>query len=264
MQLTKLQIRQAITQHVEKENGLNDVMEMILESMMKAERDVFLEGNENNKANGYRPGKTYGKGRILEFRIPRDRRSEFKPVILTMLRNQEQECERLVGSLYAKGLTTAQVSEIFEELYGEHYSKASISRMLDGIREEVDGWIRRPLESYYPIILVDAVHVKVRREDHVSTEAFYVVVGVTAERHRDVLAIMNLPQESANGWNQLFVELHHRGVRKMGLMIADGLKGLDMALSQVFPGTLTSALCNTLKTKSFCKSEDLSQGRTGG
>ena len=114
-------------------------------------------------------------------------------MILTMLRNQEEECERLIGSLYAKGLTTSQVSEIFEELYGKHYSKASISRMLDGIREEVEKWTKRPLESYYPIVLVDAVHVKVRREDHVSTEAFYVVVGVTQERHRDVLAIMNLP-----------------------------------------------------------------------
>ncbi len=74
MQLTKLQIKQAITQHVEKDNGMNDVLEMILESRMKAERYLFLEGSENNKANGFRPGKTYGQGRILEFRIPRDRR----------------------------------------------------------------------------------------------------------------------------------------------------------------------------------------------
>jgi len=253
MELTKLQIRQAIATHVDKENGLNEVMEMILESMMKAERNVFLEGREGNKANGFRRGKTYGNGRILEFRIPRDRRSEFQPVILTMLRNQEEECERLIGSLYAKGLTTSQVSEIFEELYGEHYSKATISRMLDGIREEVAEWIKRPLEAYYPIILVDAVHVKVRREDHVSTEAFYVVVGVTQERHRDVLAIMNLPQESANGWGQLFTELRDRGVRGMGLMIADGLKGLDMALSANFPGTPLQRCVTHLKRNQFAK-----------
>lgn len=253
MQLTKLQIKQAITQHVEKDNGMNDVLEMILESMMKAEREVFLEDSKNNKANGFRPGKTYGQGRILEFRIPRDRRGEFKPVILTMLRDQEQECERLVGSLYAKGLTTGQVSEIFEELYGEHYSKSSISRMLDGIREEVEAWKARPLEEYYPIILVDAVHVKVRREDHVSTEAFYVVLGVTTDRRREVLAIMNLPQESANGWNQLFIELHRRGVRRVGLMIADGLKGLDNALSAIFPGTPLQRCVTHLKRNLFAR-----------
>lgn len=253
MELSKLQIRQAIATHLDKENGLNDVMELLLESMMKAERNLFLEGNKDNKANGFRPGKTYGNGRILEFRIPRDRRSEFQPVILTMLRNQEEECERLIGSLYAKGLTTSQVSEIFEELYGKHYSKASISRMLDGIREEVEQWIKRPLESYYPIILVDAVHVKVRREDHVSMEAFYVVVGVTQERHRDVLSIMNLPQESANGWSQLFIELHKRGVKKVGLMIADGLKGLDIALSSMFPGTPLQRCVTHLKRNLFAK-----------
>jgi transposase-like protein len=221
MELTKLQIRQAIANHVNKENGFNDVMEVMLEAMMKAERTLFLEGSKDNKANGFRPGKAYGNNRILEFRIPRDRRGEFQPIILTMLRNQEEESERLIGSMYAKGLTEMQVSEIFEEIYGKHYSKASISRMLDGIREEVDQWIARPLEKFYPIVLVDAIHVKVRTETNVTMHAFYVVVGVTRERHREVLSIMQLPQESATGWEKLFNELKDRGVEKIGLMIAE-------------------------------------------
>ena len=249
MELTKLQIRQAIATHLDKENGLNDVMELLLESMMKAERNVFLEGNKENKANGFRPGKTYGNGRILEFRIPRDRRSEFQPVILTMLRNQEEESTRLIGSMYAKGLTTLQVSEIFEEIYGKNYSKSSISRMLDDIREEVDQWICRPLEKFYPIVLVDAIHVKVRTETNVTMQAFYVVVGVTAERHREVLSIMQLPQESATGWEKLFNELRDRGVNRIGLMIADGLKGLDTALVRVFPGTPLQRCVTHLKRR---------------
>jgi len=69
------------------------------------------------------------------------RRGEFQTVILTMLRNQEEESTRLIGSRYPKGLTTLQVSEIFEEIYGKNYSKSGISRMLDNIREEVDQWI---------------------------------------------------------------------------------------------------------------------------
>lgn len=253
MQLSKLQIREAITLHVDKENGMNDIMEMMMEAMMVAERKEFLKKTDDNKANGFRPGKSYGKGKILEFRVPRDRNGEFHPVILAMLRSQEEECERIVGSLYSKGLTQSQVSEIFEEIYGKHYSKASISRMLDGIREEVDEWIKRPLERYYPLVFVDAVHVKVRREDHVSTEAFYVVLGVTPERHREVLAIMNLPQESANGWGQLMAELKERGVNKVGLMIADGLKGLDIALSNIFPGTPLQRCVTHLKRNLFAK-----------
>jgi putative transposase len=96
--------------------------------------NVFLERRSDNKANGFRPGKAYGNNKILDFRIPRDRRGEFPPVILTMLRNQEEESTRLIGSMYAKGLTTLQVLEIFEEIYGKNYSKSSISRMLEGHR----------------------------------------------------------------------------------------------------------------------------------
>ncbi|HEY0667873.1 MAG TPA: IS256 family transposase [Sphingobacteriaceae bacterium] len=253
MELTKLQVRQIVTTHLLKENGFNDVMEIMLEAMMKAERSLFLEGSKDNKANGFRPGKAYGNSRILEFRVPRDRRGEFQPLILTMLRNQEEESARLIGSMYAKGLTTLQVSEIFEEIYGKNYSKSSISRMLDNIREEVDQWIGRPLEKFYPVVLVDAIHVKVRNETNVSTQAFYVVVGVTPERHRDVLSIMQLPQESAKGWEQLFNELRDRGLERIGLMIADGLKSLDYALSSVFPGTPLQRCVTHLKRNVLAK-----------
>jgi putative transposase len=252
--LTKVQLQACLKQHVEKENGINDIMEIMLEAMMVAERKEFLRSKDDgNKANGFRPGKSYGNGRILEFRVPRDRHGEFKPLLLAMLRSQEEECERLVGSLYTKGLTQSQVSEVFEQIYGAQYSKTSISRMLDGIREEVDQWMKRPLEKYYPLILIDAIHVKVRREDHVSMEAFYVVLGVTEERHREVLAIMDLPQESATGWKMLLHQICDRGVKKVGLMIADGLKGLDFALSEVFPGTPLQRCVTHLKRNLFAK-----------
>lgn len=251
MELTKLQVRQIVTTHLQKENGFNDVMELMLESMMKAERNLFLEGSKDNKANGFRPGKAYGNNRILEFRIPRDRRGEFQPMILTMLRNQEEESARIIGSMYAKGLTTIQVSEIFEEIYGKNYSKSSISRMLENIREEVDQWIVRPLEKVYPVVLVDAIHVKARTETNVTMHAFYVVVGVTSERHREVLSIMQLPQESASGWEKLFNELKDRGVSQIGLMIADGLIGLDTALSKVFAGTPLQRCVTHLKRRIF-------------
>ena len=103
----------------------------MIESMMVAERGEFLSENHGDKGNGFRPGHTYGHGRRLEFRIPRDRYGNFHPQILALLRNQEDDCERLAGSLYTKGLTQEQVSEVFEEFYGDHYSKASISRMLE-------------------------------------------------------------------------------------------------------------------------------------
>ena len=138
--LTKLQLSELICKHAEKKNGLHDLMEIMLESMMVAERGEFLAdnpGNKGNKGNGYRPGCTYGQGRKLEFRIPRDRYGNLHPQILAILRDQEEECDRLAGVLYTKGLTQEQVGDVFDQIYGRHYSKASISRMVENVRTQV-------------------------------------------------------------------------------------------------------------------------------
>lgn len=147
---------------------------------MLSERREYLRENSasGNKCNGFRPGHSYGHGRTLTFRIPRDRYGNFHPRILAILRHQEDECERLAGTLYTKGLTKEQVGEVFQDIYGEHYSKASISRMLDYLRENVSQWLKRSLEAYYPIVFIDCVHMKIHRKRSVETEAFYVVLAV--------------------------------------------------------------------------------------
>lgn len=131
MEFTKVQLRTLIGNHLRRENGLNDVMEWILNALMRHERSEHLLGEPlANKANGFRPGRTYGQGKILELRIPRDRNGQFYPRILALLRDQQGEIDRLVSSLYAQGLTQDQLGTVFEELYGHHYSPSSIGRML--------------------------------------------------------------------------------------------------------------------------------------
>lgn len=237
MQFTKLQISELMHKHAEKENGIHDLMEIMLESMMVAERSEFLRDSPGNKGNGYRPGHTYGQGRKLEFRIPRDRYGNFHPQILAILRNQEEECDRLAGVLYTKGLTQEQVADVFGQIYGQNYSKSSISRMVQCVREQVTQWLERGLESYYPVLFVDCVHIKIHRKRSVSTEAFYVALAITEEGKREVLGIFNIPTESATGWGQIFDELKERGVEHIGLMVADGIKGLDTVIGEKFPGT---------------------------
>lgn len=163
MHFTKLQISELMRKHAEKENGLHDLIEIMPESMMVAERSEFLHENPQNMGNGYRFGHAYGQGRKLEFRIPRDRYGNFHPRILAILRNQEEECDRLAGVLYTKGLTQEQVGDVFEQIYGQHYSKSSISRMVDSVRTQVSAWLERSLESYYPVMFVDCVHIKIHR-----------------------------------------------------------------------------------------------------
>ena len=164
MEFTKEQISELMCKHAERERCLHDIFEMMLESMMVAERGEFLRAAvDGNKGNGYRLGHTYGQGRKLESRIPRDRYGNFHPQILAVLKDQEEECDRLAGALYSKGLTQSQVGDVFDEIYGEHYSKSSISRMIQYMRDEVADWLDRPLDRYYPVVFIDCVFIKVRR-----------------------------------------------------------------------------------------------------
>ena len=253
MLLTKEQISEQMRKHAEKKNGLHDLMEIMLESMMVAERGEFLAENPGNKGNGYRPGHSYGQGKKLEFRIPRDRYGNFHPQILAILRDQEEECDRLAGVLYTKGLTQEQVSDVFDQIYGQHYSKSSISRMVECVRTQVNEWLERGLEEYYPVVFVDCVHIKIHRKRSVASEAFYVALAITEEGTREVIYIGNRPVESAAGWGEIFDALKDRGLQRVGLMVADGIKGLDTVVGERFPGTQLQRCVTHLKRNMFAK-----------
>ena len=116
MNFTKEQLSEAFVKHLDREKGLQNLMELMIESMMMAERREFLRESEGNKGNGFRLGRSYGQGRVLEFRIPRDRYGNFHPAILALLTDQEEECVLLASSLYCKGLTQSQTGEAFGEV----------------------------------------------------------------------------------------------------------------------------------------------------
>jgi len=233
MIVSKVQLKDLIANHLKQENGLNDVLEITLNAMMKNERSLHLEDSDVNKANGYRPGRVYGHGKLLELRIPRDRNGEFYPKVLTLLRSQQAETDKLVSALYGQGLTQSQVGDVFERLYGRHYSSSQVGRMIEWMRNDVAEWNSRALEQRYPIVFIDALWVNVRR-DSVQKEAFYVVLGVKEDRTREVLAISHQPTESATGWAILLEELQERGLESIGLIVADGLAGLEDAAGRVY------------------------------
>lgn len=234
--LSKDQLQDTIHSVLNKDEGLNELLEMILNGLMKLERDTFLntQASSSNKANGYRPGRASGYGKELSLRIPRDRLGNFQPVLWAVLRDQQEQVRRLCFELYGKGLTTRQVGEITEKIYGTHYSSSAVSSFNQELAAQLDQWRQRPLQARYPVLYIDAIHVKVRRE-HVSSEAFYVVLGLTEDMQREVLAIASIPSESASGWEDLLEGLKVRGLKKTALVVADGLTGLDKAIHRVFP-----------------------------
>ena len=233
MEFSKVQLATLLNNHIEgKPDGLNEVLKMISESLMKSERKIHLDHDQANKANGYRLGKVYGHGKLLELRIPRDRNGHFYPKLLAILRHQQAETDRLVSALYGQGLTQSQLGQVFDDLYGRHYSSSTIGRMIDWMRKDVRDWLDRDLLAYYPIIYVDALHVKVRRSS-VANEAFYVVLAVLPDATREVIAIEHMPTESGTGWQVIFQRLRERGVEKVGLVVADVIAGLEKAATKI-------------------------------
>lgn len=235
LKLDKEQLQTVINQEILKENGLNEVFTMFLNGLMQAERGNFLTENATvgNKGNGYRQVFKSGIGSRLQLQIPRDRLGIFKPVILGVLDQQEEQIKELCFELYGKGLTTRQIEKVIENIYGTHYSKSSVSRITTDFKSYVDAWLNRPLDNYYPIVYIDAIHIKVRR-DIVATEAFYVLLGVRSDYTREVLGISNIPQESALGWRDILNGIKKRGVESVGLFVFDGLTGLDKVVGETF------------------------------
>jgi transposase-like protein len=125
--------------------------------------------------------------------------------------------------------------------------------MIEYLKADVEQWLGRSLEGYYPIVFIDAIHVKVHRKRSVETEAFYVVMAVKEDKTREVLGIFNRPSESATGWEDMFRTLQARGIKDIGLMVADGIKALEDALVRVFPGTPLQKCVTHLKRNMFSK-----------
>ena len=239
MKFTKKQLQSMINLELEKEHGLNDLFTMMVNGLMSSERKLFLSKKEDpsNKGNGYRKATRSGIGTKLSLSIPRDRLGVFKPLVLGLLNEQEGQVKHLCFELYGKGLTTRQIEEVIGNIYGSSYSKSSISRITTDFGALVDAWLHRSLDSYYPIVYIDALHIKVRR-DRVATEAFYVLLGLKEDLTREVLSIVNIPQESASGWQEVLDGIKERGVSNVGLFVFDDLTALDTTIGKVFTSSM--------------------------
>jgi len=136
LHFTREQINKILDEIIQKDGSIQELLKLSLEAIMRAEREIHNE-THGDVSNGYRFRKTIGSGKLLELRVPRMRYGQFYPVLLSLLRSQEEECRRMAFSLYVAGLTTAQVGEIFEQLYGKDYSTSQVSRMFEYARSEV-------------------------------------------------------------------------------------------------------------------------------
>jgi putative transposase len=174
----------------------------------------------------------------VEIDVPRDRAGTFEPQIVKKRQRRLNGVDEIVLSLYAKGLTTGEISAHFAEIYGASVSKETISRITDRVIEEMQMWQTRPLDEIYAAVFIDAIVVKVR-DGQVAHRPVYAAIGVSLEGERDILGLWASPGgEGAKFWMSVLTDLRNRGVRDVFFVVCDGLKGLPEVVTNVWPQTI--------------------------
>ncbi len=172
----------------------------------------------------------------VEVEVPRDRDSTFTPVVVKKRQRRLSDVDEVVLSLYAKGLTTGEISAHFAEVYGASVSKDTVSRITDRVVEEMQAWWNRPLERVYAAVFIDATMVKIR-DGQVGNRPVYAAFGVDLDGHKDILRMWagDGDGESAKFWMAVLTELRNRGVHDVFFVVCDGLKGLPDSVTAVWP-----------------------------
>ena len=216
------------------ENGL----EAELDDELGYSRYDYKNKETENSRNGYSK-KTLKTGfGEAEIDVPRDRKGEFEPQILK--KNQtsvSQAIEEKIISMYAKGMTTADIEMHIRDIYGQEVSDTTISRITDKILPMAQEWQQRPLESLYAVVFLDAIHYHVRSEGQIVKKAVYIAIGVDLDGKKDVLGMWVGENESAKYWATVLNSLRNRGVADIFIACTDNLKGFSEAIEGVYPKT---------------------------
>ena len=190
-----------------------------------------------NSRNGHGSKKVTGEDGEMDILVPRDRDASFEPQIIKKGQRRFDGFDDKIISMYARGMSVREIRGHLDELYGVEVSPDLISRVTDEVMDEVREWQSRPLDNIYPIIIFDALRVKIRDEGTVRNKAVYLALGFTLEGHKEVLGLWIEQTEGAKFWLRVMTEIKNRGVGDVFIAVVDGLKGFPEAINAVFPET---------------------------
>jgi transposase-like protein len=222
---------------------LNRLTKNVLETALEGEMDEHLgyekhdvsERGSGNSRNGTRTKTVLTEIGPVEIDVPRDTDSTFDPQIVKKRQRRLTGVDEIVLSLSAKGLTTGEIAAHFAEVFGARVSKDTISRITEKVIGEMTEWQNRPLDRVYPVVFIDAIHVKVR-DEQVTNRPVYVAIGVSVNGERDILGLWaGDGGEGAKFWLSVLTEIKNRGVEDVCITVCDGLKGLPEAITRSGP-----------------------------
>lgn len=240
------------------QEALKDLLGGTIKEMMEAEMDNHLGYGKSERSdsddyrNGYKSKRINSSYGNMDIQVPQDRKSTFEPQIVKKRQKDISDIDQKIISMYAKGMTTRQISDIINDIYGFEPSEGFISDVTDKILPQIEDWQNRPLDEVYPIVYIDAIHYSVRDEGVIRKLAAYVILGISTSGMKEVLTINIGDNESSKYWLSVLNELKNRGVKDILVLCADGLTGIKEAISAAFPKTeyqrcIVHMIRNTLK-----------------
>ena len=223
--------------------ALADLVGGTVEKMMQAELEEDLgyakNDSENKSTDNSRNGSSsktlrseYGE---IDIDVPRDRKGEYEPKIVPKYQREIKGLDNQIISMYAKGMSTRDISEHIQSLYGTEVSAEMVSKITDKILPDIKEWQSRPLKSLYAMMFFDAIHYPVRTDGMVKQRAVYIAIGVDMEGDRDVCGLWIGESESSKYWLSCMNELKNRGIRDILICSVDGLTGFNDAIRSVYP-----------------------------
>jgi len=239
-------------------DALKDLLGGTIESMLAAELDNHLGYDEyersdsSNARNGKKQKQIRSKYGEMTIDVPQDRKSSFEPKVVKKKQKDISNIEDKIISMYAKGLTTRQISDQVENIYGFEVSEGMVSDITDRLLPEIEDWQQRPLSQVYPIVYIDAIHFSARDNHVIKKLAAYVILGINEDGRKEVISIQIGQNESSKYWLSVLNELKNRGVRDILILCADGLSGIKESINVAFPNTeyqrcIVHQVRNTLK-----------------
>ena len=234
--------------HVEDLGELQDLMKEIMKQAVEGSlegepeeelgytRYDYRQKDTDNSRNGFSKKTVHSDMGDVEIKVPRDRNGEFEPQLVAKHQNSiSQDLEAKIISMYAKGMTTADIESHVKDMYDVSISDSTISRITDKILPIAKEWQSRPLSEVYAVVFMDAIHYHVRSEGQIVKKAVYIAIGIDLDGMRDVLGLWVGENESAKFWLNIMNEMKNRGVEDILIASVDGLSGFDNAIEAAFP-----------------------------
>ena len=240
------------------QEALKELLGGTIKEMMETEMDEHLGYQKSQRSdsedyrNGYKRKRVNSRYGTVDIQVPQDRNSTFEPQVVRKRQKDISSIDQKIISMYAKGMTTRQISETLEDIYGFEASEGFISDVTDKILPQIEDWQKRPLSEVYPVLYIDAIHYSVRDNGVIRKLAAYVILGINIDGQKEVLTIQVGDNESAKYWLSVLNELKNRGVKDILILCADGLSGIKEAIAAAYPNTeyqrcIVHQVRNTLK-----------------